>query len=460
MMIAGTASHAGKSWFATAICRCLKRRGLRVAPFKAQNMSNNSYPCREGGEIGRAQAEQAEACGLEPSAAMNPVLLKPESDGASQVIVDGKVWRRLSARQYYDHFDYLNERVMAAYRLLAAEYEFIVIEGAGSVTEMNLKRTDLVNLGLARRTGARALLVADIDRGGVFASLVGTFALLEPEEAALVPAFAVNRFRGDVSLFADGVDFLEHRTGRKCLGVFPHAADIPLAAEDGLSLDAAPSGNGRIAILRFPRVSNFTDFAVVPGAVWIDRPVPRKFDAVILPGSKSVIADLEWMRRRGLDRWVLAQHADGARIVGVCGGYQMLGEHIGDPYRVESDTVAAEGLALLPVTTTLEREKTTRVVDAVTPLGRRFTAYEIHMGRTTAPPGAEPFALVDGKPEGIRQGRVAGAYLHGAFEDPGVAEEFLGAACAPRESKDSVYEALADWFERNGDMRRFEELYL
>ncbi len=459
-MVAGTASHAGKSWFATAICRYLRRRGVRVAPFKAQNMSNNSYPCKEGGEIGRAQVAQAEACGLEPSASMNPILLKPNSATGSQVIVDGKVWRTLSGREYYEHFEYLNGRVMAAYERLAAEYEYIVMEGAGSVTEMNLKRTDLVNLGLARRVGAPALLVADIDRGGVFASLVGTFALLEPAESNLVRSFAINRFRGDASLFEDGVEFIEDKIGRKCLGVFPHAPDIHLDAEDSVSLDAATRGNGQVAILRFPRVSNITDFSAVRGAVWIDRPAGRQFETVILPGSKNVIGDLEWMRSRGLDRWLLAQHAAGARLIGVCGGYQMLGERIDDPYQVESAAGSAAGLGLLPVTTTLETEKTTRVTEAETPGGRRFTAYEIHVGRTVTPNGAEPFAFAGREPEGIRHGRVMGTYLHGAFEDPAVRQELLGEGCVDRESKDAMYDRLADWFERNGDMRRFEELYL
>ena len=433
---------------------------MRVAPFKAQNMSNNSYPCKEGGEIGRAQVAQAEACGLEASASMNPILLKPNSETGSQVIVDGKPRRTLSAREYYEHFEYLNSRVMAAYSRLAAEYEYIVMEGAGSVTEVNLKRTDLVNLGLARRVGAPALLVADIDRGGVFASLVGTFALLEPEEMALVRSFAINRFRGDVSLFEDGVAFLENKTERKCLGVFPHAPDIHLDAEDSVSLDGAPRGNGRVAIVRFPRISNITDFSCVPNAVWIEHPTGIRFEAVILPGSKNVIGDLQWMRSRGLDRWVLAQHAAGARVIGVCGGYQILGERIDDPFQVESAAGSAEGLGLLPVTTTLEREKTTRIVEAETPGGRRFTAYEIHAGRTSIPSGAEPFAMAGMQPEGMRSGRVMGTYLHGAFEDPVVLEEMLGEVCAARESKDAMYDRLADWFERNADMRRFEELYL
>ncbi len=464
LLVGGTSSHAGKSWMATAICRHLRRRGLRVAPFKAQNMSLNSYPCRNGGEIGRAQVVQAEACGLEPASDMNPVLLKPNGEGSSQVVVDGKVWRNLRAAEYYEHFDFLLGRVLAAWERLAARYDYIVMEGAGSVAEVNLRARDLVNLGLARRVGAPALLVADIDRGGVFASVAGTFGLLEAEEAPLVPAFAINRFRGDASLFAGGIRFLEDKTGRKCLGLFPYEDSLAIDPEDGLSLDgmAPAAGTGpRVGILRFPRVSNFTDFRLLPRARWIRRPEPGRFDCVILPGSKNTLADLAWMRARGLDRWVLAQHAQGARVVGICGGYQMLGERIDDPHGVESEAGAsASGLGLLPVVTMLAPEKTTRVVEAATPAGRKFRAYEIHMGLTRRPPDCAPFAVLAEGDEGIRARGCVGTYLHGALEDPGVLEELLGTAVEPGEDKEVLYDRLADWFERHADLRLFEELYL
>ena len=277
MMVIGTSSHAGKSWMATAICRRLRRRGVRVAPFKAQNMSLNSYPCRGGGEIGRSQAAQAEACGLDPRSDMNPILLKPTSDGSCQVIVNGKVWQQVSAREHYRHYDFLLQQVLAAYQRLAEEFEFIVMEGAGGAAEINLRKTDLVNLPLAVRVNAPALLVADIDRGGVFASVAGTFALLEPDEKELVRSFAVNRFRGDPSFFASGRSMLEQRVERRCLGVFPYQDDVWLDPEDSVCLDEAsveqPSdAQLRVVIIRLPHISNFTDFRLLPGRAIFQSP--------------------------------------------------------------------------------------------------------------------------------------------------------------------------------------------
>jgi adenosylcobyric acid synthase len=268
LMIGGTASHVGKSWMATAICRSLHRKGVRVAAFKAQNMSNNSYPCPSGGEIGRAQVAQAEACGLEPSPDMNPILLKPTSGPTSQVVLQGKVWRNLSAEEYHRQYDFLFGKVCESYAHLAAQYEFIVIEGAGSVAELNLRNMDLVNLGLTRHLNVPVLLVADIDRGGVFASICGTISLLEPEEASLVRAFAVNRFRGDPALFASAVKLLEERTDRPCLGVFPFVDDVHIDEEDSVALDhwqPSPQDDFGIAIIQFPRVDcmAFPDAEVV-----------------------------------------------------------------------------------------------------------------------------------------------------------------------------------------------------
>jgi adenosylcobyric acid synthase len=463
LMIGGTASHVGKSWMASAICRSLHRRGIRVAPFKSQNMSNNSFPCPGGGEIGRAQVAQAEACGLEPSPDMNPILLKPTSNAGSQVVVQGKVWRDLSAQEYYRQHEFLLGKVDESYARLAAQYEFIVIEGAGSVAELNLRDLDLVNLGLARRLNVPVLLVADIDRGGVFASIYGTLALLEPEEASLVRAFAVNRFRGDPALFHDGVRMLEQKTAKPCLGVFPFVTDISLDEEDSVALDQwqpLPPDALSIAIVQFPRVSNHTDFQHLTSALWIQRPVRRQFDLIILPGSKNSVADLQWMRAQKFDRWLHEQYAGGAHVLGVCGGYQMLGESIDDPDHVESQEGSVAGLGMLPVRTTLLPEKVTRQVTASTPRGRSFPAYEIHMGETSRPNGAEPFAWIDGRPEGMRLDRCAGTYLHGALQSPDVLEDWIGFRPAEAPKRDDDYDRLADWFERWADGPLFEKLFL
>ena len=288
IFIGGTASNVGKSWMTTALCRLLHRRGVRVAPFKAQNMSNNSYPCAGGaGEIGRSQVAQAQACGLAPEPAMNPVLLKPCGESRSQVIVHGRVWRTLDARDYYGHVPYLRQQALDAYIDLAQRCDVVVMEGAGSVAELNLADRDFTNLSMARAVGARALLVADIERGGVFASVLGTLELLVPEERELIQCFAVNRFRGDRSLFDDGVKILERRSGIPCLGVFPHAGGIQLDAEDSLAVTAG-GGSVNVAIVCFPRISNSTDFRLLGGAAWVERPVDRQFDFVILPGSRRL----------------------------------------------------------------------------------------------------------------------------------------------------------------------------
>jgi adenosylcobyric acid synthase len=463
MMVGGTASGAGKSWMTAAICAWLHRRGVRVAPFKAQNMSNNSFPCADGGEIGRAQVAQAEACGLEPTVDMNPILLKPTGEAGSQVIVQGRAWKNLTAREYYENYEFLSSKVDESYRRLAARHDFIVMEGAGSVAELNLRRTDLVNLGLAQKFNAAVLLVGDIDRGGIFASIYGTLALLPADEAALVRAFAVNRFRGDPSLFTNGVTILEEKTAKPCLGVFPYATGIHLDEEDGISTDRwrpRPEGAPSIAILAFPRISNVTDFRLFPWASWIERPAPRAFDVVILPGTKNTIADLEWLRAQGLDQWIIEQHANGAKVMGICGGYQMMGTRVEDPYRVESSHGAADALGLLPVVTRLQQEKVTHRVDAMSPRGENFSAYEIHMGETRILEGAEPFALINGQPEGVHANRCIGTYLHGALEHPGVVEEWLGYRPPPVPTKHRSYDQLAEWFEASADIPLFEKLFL
>ena len=472
LFVGGTSSNAGKSWMATAICAWLRSRGVAVAPFKAQNMSNNSYPCRGGGEIGRAQVAQAEACGLEPEPAMNPILLKPAGNGSSQVVVNGGVWKTLSARDYFTHANELRDRVLAAYDELARRFEFIVIEGAGSVSELNLRHVDLANLGLATRLGAPWILVADIERGGVFASVIGTVGLLTAEERALFRGFAINKFRGDRSLFDDGVRILESRTGAPCLGVFPFAEDIALDAEDTLALDTQPRGSRpggpRIAIIRFPCLSNATDFRLLSWAEWIAHPprAPsersessgrRDFDFIILPGSKSTIADLRWLRDMGLAGWITEQHRRGATVIGICGGFQMLGLRIHDPARVESPEATAEGLALLPAETVMATGKTTEVRTAWSRGGVRFSAYEIHMGVTTVASPVQPFArLEDGRGDGACGSGVIGTYLHGAFENPDVCAETFGVDVVAV-SKADQYRRLGEWFSTYASRQDFLE---
>ncbi len=428
-------------------------------------MSNNSMVCADGGEIGRAQVAQAEACGLLPTTDMNPILLKPTGALGSQVVLNGRPWKNLKAAEYYEHFEFLLNHVLDGYARLAGAYDYVVIEGAGSVTELNLKHRDLVNLGLARRLNAASMLVADIDRGGVFASVIGTFHLLEPEEASLVRSFLVNRFRGDLGLFRDGVRILEEKTNRPCLGVFPFAPDIYLDAEDSVSLDgkAAAAGSGvRAAIVRLPHISNFTDFRLLSDAVYLSEPSTQDFDVIFLPGTKNTIDDMHWLRARGFESWLLARVEQGAKLIGVCGGFQMLGDRIVDPDGVESSSASVRGLGLLPVETRLAREKTTRAVTARTPSGVEFQAYEIHMGVTTAQKEHDPFAITErGHADGVRTPGVLGTYLHGALENKAVLEEVIGRAlpAIPENTKESQYDRLAQWFAEHVNEEIFTREY-
>jgi adenosylcobyric acid synthase len=328
-----------------------------------------------------------------------------------------------------------------------------VIEGAGSVSEINLRHVDLVNLGLATRLEAPWVLVADIERGGVFASVLGTIGLLTPQERELLRGILINKFRGDRSLFDDGVRLLEVRGGVPCLGVFPYAEELHVDAEDSLAIarrarTPAPPG-ASIAILSFPRVSNATDFRLLTWADWITTPGTVDYDFVILPGSKHTLGDLAWLRERGLDSWIVAQHRRGATVIGICGGFQMLGASIADPHGAESAIASARGLGLLDAETVLHEEKTTRVVKATSPNGVSFGAYEIHMGVTLTRSARAPFAtLDDGTPDGVRGDRVIGTYLHGALEHAAVCHEIFGVDVAPAPSKESEYRRLAEWFDR------------
>jgi adenosylcobyric acid synthase len=465
LFVGGTSSNAGKSWMVTAICAWLRHQGVSVAPFKAQNMSNNSYPCSAGGEIGRAQVAQAEACGLEPEPAMNPILLKPTGEGTSQVIVHGRVWDTMHARDYYARAHFWRAKVLEAYRDLEARFDVIVIEGAGSVSELNLRPYDVVNLWLVGALRAPWLLVADIERGGVFGAIAGTTGLLDADERALFRGFLINKFRGDATLFDDGARLLEQMTASRCFGVFPYAQDIHVDDEDSLALEtrpgmAAPAG-ARLAIIRFPRLSNATDFRLLQWAEWLAAPARGRFDFVILPGSKNTIGDLEWLRSSGLADWVCSQHRAGATVIGICGGYQMLGDTISDPNSVEHAAGRAEGLHLISAETVLRQDKRVAAVGARLAAGTAFNAYEIHHGITTLQSSSQraPFARLDnGSEDGVWTDRLIGTYLHGAFEHAAVCEAVFGVRPPDAGEKADHYRRLGAWF--NQHQRHFEELAL
>jgi adenosylcobyric acid synthase len=443
-MVQGSSSSAGKSLLATALCRIYARRGLRVAPFKAQNMSNNAAACAGGGEIGRAQALQAQAAGLKPAVEMNPILIKPESDARSQIIVNGRPWQTLPAWNYYENKAYLWSQVVRALDSLREAYDLIIIEGAGSPAELNLAKGDIVNMAVARYAQATVLLVGDIDRGGIFAQLLGTLWLLEPEERALVRGLVVNKFRGDPDLFATGVGILEEKGGVAVLGVVPYISNLYLPEEDAVALDEPGGGqeSGKveidIAVIRLPHISNFDDFdplRMEPGVgvryVHTSEELGRP-DAIILPGSKSTITDLAWLRACGLADAIKSHAANGGAVAGLCGGYQMLGERISDPLLQESRQVEVDGLGLLPATTTFAAQKTTRKSTAVFTndtawlaelKGCAISGYEIHNGRTYS---KEPWLKIVKRDSYTAEakdgsmspdGRVWGCYLHGIFED-------------------------------------------
>src|SRR5882672_1061673 len=445
-MVLGTASDAGKSLTVGALCRILRQDGFDVAPFKAQNMALNSFATQEGHEIGRAQAMQAEAAKVVPHVDMNPILLKPTSDVGSQVILNGKVFGNYKGVDYYALRPKLLEAVSTAYNRLASRHEIIVLEGAGSPVEMNLKDRDVVNMKMAEIADAACMLVTDIDRGGVFASLVGTYALLEPHERARFGGFLINKFRGDVSLFTPGVDYLQNRLSQPCLGVIPYLRDHGIDDEDSVSLErraVRPSLDSEdrlhVCVVGLPYLSNFTDFTAlenIPGVIvyYTHKPVEaRAADVLVLPGSKNTIPDLLWLRENGWEELIHAHVAACKPLVGICGGFQMLGREIRDPHRAESDIEAVPGLGILGATTTLARDKVTRQATArlfapaqfaqsrSDPL---FNGYEIHLGETNLENGTRPlFQLtrlgdVESRNDGAvnDDGSVFGTYLHGLFD--------------------------------------------
>jgi adenosylcobyric acid synthase len=442
-MVVGSMSSAGKSLLVTALCRIFSRRGIRVAPFKAQNMSNNAAVCPDGGEIGRAQALQALAAGLEPTVQMNPILLKPEADARSQVIVNGRVWKTLNARDYYKHKDILWEHVKNSLDQLIHEYDLVIIEGAGSPAEMNLKGTDIVNMAVARYAGAPVLLVGDIDRGGVFAQLLGTLWLLEEEERRLIRGLVVNKFRGDPALFTDGIKILEDRGHVPVLGVVPYLRNLNLPDEDAVSIEEYQQkqektleGTIDIAVMAFPRIANFDDFDPLKSETGVRIRYVHSVeelgspDAVILPGTKSTVSDLQWLRSTGLFEAICHYAQHGGAVAGICGGYQMLGNRIEDPDQLESNLNGMDGLGLLPGQTRFIAEKATYQVTAEITGGPGWinelkstiiSGYEIHMGRTEMDipwlninhRNGSPADVSDGGAS--KDGKVWGCYIHGLF---------------------------------------------
>jgi adenosylcobyric acid synthase len=444
LMIMGTASDVGKSVVVTALCRLFANAGIRVAPFKSQNMSNNAAVCAGGGEIGRAQAVQAEACGLEPTVDMNPVLLKPESDRGCQVVIGGRSRFHMTTREYSHYRENAWPEIVNSYMRLAKEFELIVIEGAGGAAEVNLRHRDMVNWTVAELADAPVLIVADIDKGGALASLVGTVTLLTPSERRRVKGLIINKFRGDPALLEDGLKIIERHTGVPVLGVLPHAGNLQIPEEDGAGLKAgiAPSANRPIAIgvVVFPRISNYTDFepflteADVSLQYLDDPDQARDLDIICLPGTKSTIADLQWMRARGWDKLVTSHYAAGRVVVGICGGYQMMGKRIADPTHVESDLNEVEGLGLLDIETLFEGVKITTQVQGTHPgSGLVISGYEIHSGRITRF-SDNPFLAVANRErleatelEGAvtDDGRILGTSIHGLFDAPLFRRYFL-----------------------------------
>lgn len=488
LMLLGTHSSAGKSLLATAFCRILARRGVRVAPFKAQNMSNNAGVTPEGGEMGRAQIVQAEAAGIYPHTDMNPVLLKPEGNRRSQVVLKGRVAGHIEAANWLSMKDWLWGEVIAAYDRLAARYDVIILEGAGSPAEINLKAGDIVNLRMARHANAPCLLVGDIDRGGVFAALAGTLLLLEPEERAQIGGFLVNKFRGDPALLGDGLAMLQAKAfGVPTLGVIPYVPNLRIADEDAVSLDpgrrpivAPKAGQREIAVIHLPHVANFDEFDALeaePGVCL--RYVRRAEDlgdpaAILLPGTKVTLSDLVWLREQGLAQAILAAHGRGSAVVGICGGYQLLGSWLSDPAGVEGpEGSAAPGLALLPVTTEFTRHKQTHQA-ILAREGEHLRGYEIHTGETSLAEGAQRFGVIverSGAPVTVPDGavsdngRVWGTYLHGIFENDDFRHRWLrglgwqGGFISTTALRQAEYDRLADGVEAAVDWSALERFW-
>lgn len=486
IMIQGTMSNVGKSWLTAGLCRVFRQDGWRVAPFKSQNMALNSFVTRDGREMGRAQVMQAEAAGAEPCVEMNPILLKPTSDTGSQVIVNGESIGTMKAADYFRFKTQLIPDIRKAYDTLAQQYEIIVLEGAGSPAEINLKQQDIVNMGMAQMVGAPVLLAGDIDRGGVFAALYGTLALLEPDERHLVKGLLINKFRGDRAILQPGLEQLEVLTHTPVVGVLPYL-DLRLDEEDSLSRGERdfPARNVLdLAVIRFPRMANFTDFAPLE---WADGVQVRYVaqvrelghpDLIFLPGTKSTMGDLIWMRENGLETAVYRAAAQGTPVFGICGGYQILGETLSDPHHTECGGMLS-GMGLLPGSTVFSTEKIRRQVTgkfgAVTGVlaglsGTSWQGYEIHMGHTEIGQ-AEGFTIHSAETNGVFRGNVYGTYVHGIFDREAVTKAFLGALAKHKgvsletnalldagAYKEAQYDALAEAVRANVDLKKIYEI--
>ena len=452
LMIQGTMSGVGKSLLVAGLCRVLAQDGYRVAPFKSQNMALNSYITRDGLEMGRAQVVQAEAAGIEPTVAMNPILLKPTTDMGSQVIVHGRPIGTMPAREYFAFRHTLKPQIMEAYHQLERDYDIILIEGAGSPAEVNLKRDDIVNMGVAQMVGSPVLLVGDIDRGGVFAQLIGTMMLLGPDERPYMKGSVVNKFRGDVTILEPGLDVLREQMGVPVLGVVPYM-HLDIDDEDSMSGRLAITRSSAlvdIAVVRLPKLSNFTDFIALDAAEGVSvryvgsvRELGQP-DLIILPGTKATIADLRWLRSSGLEAAILRAADTGTPVLGICGGYQMLGQSISDPDGMEGGGTI-EGMGLLPIRTRFGREKrTARSAGTFGPVegvlgalsGQPVEGYEIHMGNTERTDDAPLVMLHEQgdvpRADGCQHGNVYGCYLHGLFDRPETGQALIGALLAAK----------------------------
>jgi len=499
IMIQGTGSGVGKSVIVAALCRIFKQDGYKVAPFKAQNMALNSFVTRNGGEMGRAQVVQAEAAGIEPTVDMNPILIKPTSDVGAQIIVRGKVVGNMSAHYYHNHKPELIQVVSDSFFKLAKEYEIVVIEGAGSPAEVNLRKSDIVNMKMAEIADSPVLLVGDIDKGGVFAWLIGTLELLTEEERKRVKGLIINKFRGDINILKPGLDYLEERSGKDVLGVIPYFKDIWIEEEDSLSLEKArysfipEKSKISIEILYLPHISNFTDFDPLEEEEDVClRYVGRGErigdpDLLIIPGSKNTIDDLAYLKGTGYEEQILARVRKGTKILGICGGYQMLGKEIRDPYHIESSRGRIEGLGLIDAFTVLEKDKITSQVKAHLEKNKFFSSkgkikgYEIHTGRTNLLKEVTPFFRITerfSRPVNIKdgaigkEGRVFGTYIHGIFDDhifrrdflnyirktKGLPSYFPSRKVSIRERKEKEYDKLADIVRRSLDMKKIYKI--